>query len=213
MASTQMLRAHSEGEIDPRYACHCLCSPHLPLQNSKRACSRLTSPRHNYTTSTTFRVRSGTDHLPHHCIHTHLNTHFPHRASCPNIMLKPLEPNLRPFNFEEVLAADRAAGLRNVHIDVGRNSKGIAVPSLERLERKVARCLTNDTKHRLATVKLYISGDWNYAEPEGELTAVSKKNYQIIVASVLIGRRMRRCSPTRKNGKKALMPSASSSAP
>ncbi|KAF3045653.1 hypothetical protein E8E12_011005 [Didymella heteroderae] len=89
-------------------------------------------------------------------------------------MLKPLEPNLRPFNFEEVLAADRAAGIRNVHIDVSRNSKGIAVPSLERLKRKVARCLTNDTKHRLATTKLYISGDWNYAESEEELTENEK---------------------------------------
>lgn len=128
-------------------------------------------------------------------------------------MLKPLELNLRPFNFEEVLAADHSAALRNFHIDVSRNSKGIAVPSLERLKRKVARCLTNDAKHRLATVKLYISGDWNYAEPEGELTAVSEQNYEFSVASVLIGCRTRGCSPTRKNGKKALMLSASSSAP
>lgn len=89
-------------------------------------------------------------------------------------MLKPLEPSLQPFNFEEVLAADRAAGLRNVHIDVGRNSKGIAVPSLERMKRKVAKCITNDTKHRLATTKLYISGDWNYVEPEEEVTNVSR---------------------------------------
>lgn len=89
-------------------------------------------------------------------------------------MLKPLEPNLQPFNFEEMLAADRAAGLRNVHIDVGRNSKGVAVPSLERLKRKVARCLTNDTKRRLVTTKLYISGDWNYAEREEEMTEVSR---------------------------------------
>jgi hypothetical protein len=88
-------------------------------------------------------------------------------------MLKPLEPNLLPFNFEEVLASDRAAGLRNVHINVGRNSKGVATPSLERLKRKIAKCLTNDTKHRLATTKLYISGDWNYAVPEEELDEVS----------------------------------------
>ncbi|KAF3046697.1 hypothetical protein E8E11_005620 [Didymella keratinophila] len=89
-------------------------------------------------------------------------------------MLKPLEPNLQPFNFEEVLTADRAAGLRNVHIDVGRSSKGVAVPSLERLKRKVTRCLTNDIKHRLATTKLYISGDWNYAEPRKDLTENEK---------------------------------------
>lgn len=88
-------------------------------------------------------------------------------------MLKPLEPNLQPFNFEEVLAADRATGLRNVHVDVGRSSKSVTVPSLERLKRKVVRCLTNDSKHRLATTKLYISGNWNYAEPEGEMTEVS----------------------------------------
>jgi hypothetical protein len=87
-------------------------------------------------------------------------------------MLKPLELNLQPFNFEEVLAADRTTGLRNVHIDVGRNSKGVAVPSLERLKRKVARCLTNDTKHRLATTKLYISGPWNYAERQEGMTEV-----------------------------------------
>ena len=87
-------------------------------------------------------------------------------------MLKPIESELRPFNFEEVLAADRAAGNRNIHIDVSRNSKGVAVPSLERLKRKVQKCLTNDTKHRLATTKLYISGPWNYAERQEGMTEV-----------------------------------------
>ncbi|KAF1934036.1 uncharacterized protein M421DRAFT_200 [Didymella exigua CBS 183.55] len=89
-------------------------------------------------------------------------------------MLKPIESELQPFNFEEVLAADRAAGSRNIHIDVSRNSKGVAVPSLERLKRKVQRCLTNDTKYRLTTTKLYISGDWNYAGPEDTLAENEK---------------------------------------
>ncbi|KAF2632668.1 hypothetical protein BU25DRAFT_417273 [Macroventuria anomochaeta] len=80
-----------------------------------------------------------------------------------------LEELLRPHSIEAVCAADRADGKSYILIDVGRDSKGRAVPSLERLKRKVDKCLVTDKKHVFAATKLYIIGDWNAAEPgEGQ---------------------------------------------
>lgn len=88
-------------------------------------------------------------------------------------MLKPVEEELRPFSFEAVIKADRAASKRFILIDVGRDSKGCVTPSLERVKRKVKECLALDSKQTLATTKLYIVGDWNYVEPKEKLSEVS----------------------------------------
>lgn len=79
---------------------------------------------------------------------------------------------LQHNSIEEICVADRAAGKSFILIDVGRNSNGQAVPSLERLKRKVEKCLVTEKKHVFATTKLYIVGDWNATEFEEELTDV-----------------------------------------
>ncbi|KAH6620383.1 hypothetical protein C7974DRAFT_458501 [Boeremia exigua] len=64
-----------------------------------------------------------------------------------------------------VCAADRAAGNGFVLLDVGRDSKGRKVPSLERVQRKVQKHLLADKKRLSVVKKLYIKGDWNTAKP------------------------------------------------
>jgi hypothetical protein len=83
-----------------------------------------------------------------------------------------LETLLQPHSVEAACAADRANGKSFILIDLGRNSKGAAVPSLERLRRKVEKVLVTDKSHMFATTKLYVVGDWNFEEVEGERTEV-----------------------------------------
>lgn len=109
---------------------------------------------------------------------------------------------MQPFSFQGVVAADRAASKRFVLIDVSRNTRGAAVPSLERLKRKIAKCLTNDTKHRLASTKLYIVGEWNCAEPKEELSEVNWTNFGTGLRLVLIEIRIKRHSLRRETGRK-----------
>lgn len=83
-------------------------------------------------------------------------------------MWKP-EGELGPYGIKAVCAADRAEDKSHLLIDVGRDSIGRAVPSLERLKRKVNNCRVTDNKAMFAATKLYIVGGWNLAEPnEGQ---------------------------------------------
>jgi hypothetical protein len=72
-----------------------------------------------------------------------------------------------PYSIKAACAADRAKGTSHMFVDVGRDSIGCAVPSLERLKRKVNKCMVTDKKAMFAATKLYIVGDWNLAEPNG----------------------------------------------
>ena len=87
-------------------------------------------------------------------------------------MWKP-EDELRPHSIEAVCAADDTAGKKYILINVGRDSEGRTVPSLERLRRKVEKCLVTDKKNVFATKKLYIVGHWNTAEPDEEQNEVT----------------------------------------
>ncbi|KAJ4362209.1 hypothetical protein N0V95_001453 [Ascochyta clinopodiicola] len=84
-------------------------------------------------------------------------------------VLSKLETLLQPHSIAAVCAADRANNKSYVLIDVGRDSKGRAVPSLERLKRKVRKCLATEKKHVFATTKLYIVGEWHTVELSEEL--------------------------------------------
>ncbi|KAJ4992717.1 hypothetical protein SVAN01_01763 [Stagonosporopsis vannaccii] len=84
-------------------------------------------------------------------------------------MSKP-EDELRPFSLEEVCAADRSAKRSYICINVGRDSKGRVVPSLERLQRKAEKCLTTNKKPVTTSTKLYIFGDWIAAVPKEGLS-------------------------------------------
>ena len=84
-----------------------------------------------------------------------------------------VEDESEPFNIEAVITADKAEGMSHILIDVGRDSKGRAVPSLERLRRKVERCIVTDKKQVFATTKLYVFGKWNYVERNGPQDEVS----------------------------------------
>lgn len=108
-----------------------------------------------------------------------------------------LEGLLQPHDIEMVCAADRANGKSYILIDAGRDSKGRAVPSLERLKRKVEKCIVTDKKHVFATTKLYIIGDWNTADQGKEQTEVSQ--IESMQSLMLNPHRGKRHSSVRKN--------------
>ncbi len=84
-----------------------------------------------------------------------------------------IEALLHEHDIKVACAADRANKKSNIFIDTGRDSEGDSPPSLERLKRKIEKCIVGDKKQIFATTKLYIVGSWNYAELEGEVKEAS----------------------------------------
>ena len=120
-----------------------------------------------------------------------------------------LEELLQPHSIEAVCAADRTAGKSYILIDLGRDSKGHAVPSLERLKRKVNKCIANDKKLVFAVTKLYIVGHWNaveLGEEQNEVSWTCSSRAKGFCAEVYYSER--RHLLKRKNGKMALTQSA-----
>lgn len=100
------------------------------------------------------------------------------KASMSNI-----EALLQPHSIEAACIANRANGKSFILIDVGRDSRGHSVLSLERLKRKVEKCLVTDKKQVFLTTKLYIVGEWNAADLGGGQTDVC---FHIKILEVLV---------------------------
>lgn len=133
------------------------------LLNYKRACSYIASTHHTRIHRQRSRPSTNCHTIGvHHCRKTTntVTTHHQKRS------MTNLEALLQRHSIEAVCAADRAQGKSHILINVGCNSRGRAVPSLERLKRKVEKCIVMNKKHVFATTKLYIIGDWINAEPD-----------------------------------------------
>lgn len=83
-----------------------------------------------------------------------------------------LADELQPYSLEAVCAADRAAGMNHIVVDVAKQYNGRIIPSSGHLLRKVEKLLFSSPNAVATTKKLYIIGAWIPTESEGKHSEV-----------------------------------------